>query len=110
MIGAVLDNHVFETLIGKYMPILSDHFKKCEIQISVAALPWFLSMYVNTFPLAFSLRVMDCFFLEGPKVLFQIGYVFFGHFVTLWKLYTHLHILQLGNPKNERRRSSEMPR
>ncbi|KAJ3127151.1 hypothetical protein HK098_006699 [Nowakowskiella sp. JEL0407] len=73
MVGAVVDNHVFETLVAKYMPILSDHFKKNEIQLSVACLPWFLSLYINSLPLPFSLRIIDCFFMEGPKVLFQVG-------------------------------------
>ncbi|KAJ3281820.1 hypothetical protein HK104_011257, partial [Borealophlyctis nickersoniae] len=73
MVGAVVDNHVFETLVVKYMPILAEHFKKNEIQLSVACLPWFLSLYINSLPLPYALRVLDCFFMEGPKVLFQIG-------------------------------------
>ncbi|RKO87204.1 rab-GTPase-TBC domain-containing protein, partial [Blyttiomyces helicus] len=73
MVGAVVDNHVFETLVGKYMPMVSDQFKKHEIQLSVACLPWFLSLFVNTLPLPYALRILDCFFMEGPKILFQIG-------------------------------------
>ncbi|KAI8930220.1 rab-GTPase-TBC domain-containing protein [Entophlyctis helioformis] len=73
MVGAVIDNHVFETLVGKFMPILGNHFKKYEIQLSVACLPWFLSLYINSLPLPYGLRIMDCFFMEGAKVLFQVG-------------------------------------
>ncbi|TPX48227.1 hypothetical protein SeMB42_g03081 [Synchytrium endobioticum] len=73
MVGAVVDNQVFETMVSKYMPILSDRFKKHDIQLSAASLPWFLSLYINSLPLPFALRVLDCFFLEGPKVLFQVG-------------------------------------
>ncbi|KAJ3052498.1 hypothetical protein HK097_006137, partial [Rhizophlyctis rosea] len=73
MFGAVIDNHVFDHLVGKYMPILAEHFKKHEIQLSVACLPWFLSLYINSLPLQFAVRILDCFFMEGPKVLFQIG-------------------------------------
>jgi hypothetical protein len=69
MVGAVIDHRVFESMLEKYMPLLTDHFKKNEIQTSVACLPWFLSLYVNALPLPFALRVMDCFFLEGPKVI-----------------------------------------
>jgi hypothetical protein len=76
MVGAVIDNHVFEHLVHKYMPQIGEHLKKYDIQLSVACLPWFLSLYINAFPLNYALRVMDCFFLEGPKVLFQIGYTF----------------------------------
>ncbi|KNC97733.1 uncharacterized protein SPPG_06734 [Spizellomyces punctatus DAOM BR117] len=73
MVGAVIDNHVFETLVAKYMPIMAEHFKKNEIQLSVACLPWFLSLYINSLPLPYALRIIDCFFMEGPKVFFQIG-------------------------------------
>ncbi|KAJ3188163.1 hypothetical protein HDU85_005313 [Gaertneriomyces sp. JEL0708] len=73
MVGAVVDNHVFDTLVAKHMPIMAEHFKKREIQLSVACLPWFLSLYINSFPLPYALRIIDCFFMEGPKVLFQIG-------------------------------------
>ena len=55
------------------MPILFDHLVKCDIQLSVVSLPWFLSLYINSMPLIFAFRVLDVFFLEGPKVLFQIG-------------------------------------
>jgi hypothetical protein len=68
MLGAVVDNHVFECLVVKFMPILAEHFKKYEIQLSVACLPWFLSLYINSLPLPFALRIIDCFFMEGPKV------------------------------------------
>jgi len=73
MVGAVVDNNVFETLVGMKMPILDTHFKKHEILLSVAVLPWFLSLYINSVPLPYALRIIDCFFLEGPKILFQIG-------------------------------------
>ncbi|KAK3045044.1 hypothetical protein LTS18_014707, partial [Coniosporium uncinatum] len=55
------------------MPILWDHLVKSDVQLSVVSLPWFLSLYINSMPLVFAFRVLDCFFLEGPKVLFQIG-------------------------------------
>ncbi|KAF2714484.1 GTPase-activating protein-like protein GYP2 [Pleomassaria siparia CBS 279.74] len=73
MYGTLLDQRVFESLVEKTMPILFDHLVKCDIQLSVVSLPWFLSLYINSMPLIFAFRVLDVFFLEGPKVLFQIG-------------------------------------
>lgn len=73
MYGTLLDQRVFEGLVERTMPILWEHFTKCDIQLSVISLPWFLSMYINSMPLIFSFRIVDCFFLEGPKVLFQVG-------------------------------------
>jgi hypothetical protein len=73
MYGTLLDQRVFESLVEKTMPILWEHIQKSDIQLSVASLPWFLSLYINSMPLIFAFRVLDVFFLEGPKVLFQIG-------------------------------------
>lgn len=73
MYGTLLDQKVFESLVERTMPILWEHLVKSDVQLSVVSLPWFLSLYVNSMPLIFAFRVLDVFFVEGPKVLFQIG-------------------------------------
>ena len=73
MYGTLLDQRVFESLVEKTMPILWEHLQKNDVQLSVVSLPWFLSLYINSMPLIFAFRVLDVFFLEGPKVLFQVG-------------------------------------
>ncbi|KAI9657405.1 MAG: hypothetical protein M1821_003087 [Bathelium mastoideum] len=73
MYGTLLDQRVFESLVEKTMPILWEHLVKSDVQLSVVSLPWFLSLYINSMPLIFAFRVLDMFFLEGPKVLFQVG-------------------------------------
>lgn len=73
MYGTLLDQKVFEGLVEKTMPVLWEHLVKSDVNLSVVSLPWFLSLYVNSMPLVFAFRVLDVFFLEGPKVLFQVG-------------------------------------
>ncbi|KAJ5221954.1 uncharacterized protein N7469_010841 [Penicillium citrinum] len=73
MYGTLLDQKVFESLVEKTMPVLWEHLTKTDVQLSVVSLPWFLSLYINSMPLVFAFRVLDVFFLEGPKVLFQVG-------------------------------------
>lgn len=73
MYGALLDQIIFEQLVEKTMPILSNHFKKTGVELSVACLPWFLSLFINSMPLEFAVRVLDILFMEGPRILFQIG-------------------------------------
>lgn len=29
--------------------------------------------YINSMPMVFAFRIVDCFFCMGPKVLFQVG-------------------------------------
>lgn len=73
MYGTLLDQKVFEALVKKTMPILWDHLCKNDVQLSVVSLPWFLSLFINSMPLVFAFRIMDVFFLEGPKTLFQVA-------------------------------------
>ncbi|KAK3112146.1 GTPase activating protein (GAP), partial [Teratosphaeriaceae sp. CCFEE 6253] len=73
MYGTLLDQRVFESLVERTMPVLWSHLQRHDVQLSVVSLPWFLSLYINSMPLIFAFRVLDVFFLEGPKVLFQIG-------------------------------------
>ncbi|KAF9482599.1 TBC-domain-containing protein [Pholiota conissans] len=75
MHGTLLDQRVFESLVQKYLPIIHDHFQAVDVQLSVASLPWFLSLYINSMPMVFAFRIVDCFLCMGPKVLFQVGCV-----------------------------------
>ncbi|GAA5922571.1 uncharacterized protein JCM15063_003347 [Sporobolomyces koalae] len=73
MYGTVLDQRVFEHLVQRCLPTIHEHFVRADIQLSVASLPWFLSLYISSMPMVFAFRIIDCFFLIGPKVLFQVG-------------------------------------
>ncbi|KAG8689365.1 hypothetical protein FRC11_002935 [Ceratobasidium sp. 423] len=55
------------------LPMIHERFIAVDVQLSVASLPWFLSLYINSMPLIFAFRIVDCFFAMGPKVLFQVG-------------------------------------
>ncbi|KAG2237622.1 hypothetical protein INT48_004525 [Thamnidium elegans] len=65
MYGALLDQIIFEHLLEKTMPKLHAHFKETDIQLSVACLPWFLSLYINSMPLLFAFRVLDYELLQA---------------------------------------------
>ncbi|KAG8706436.1 hypothetical protein FRC08_001075, partial [Ceratobasidium sp. 394] len=73
MWGTLLDQRVFESLVHRCLPIIHERFLAVDVQLSVASLPWFLSLYINSMPLIFAFRIVDCFFAMGPKVLFQVG-------------------------------------
>uniref|UniRef100_A0A060SYI6 ARAD1A12650p n=1 Tax=Blastobotrys adeninivorans TaxID=409370 RepID=A0A060SYI6_BLAAD len=73
MYGTLLDQKVLESLVEKTMPILWEHLSKHDIQLSVVSLPWFLSIFINSMPLIFAFRIMDVFFMEGSKTLFQVA-------------------------------------
>ena len=73
--------------------MIHEHFVEVDVQLSVASLPWFMSLFISSMPMVFAFRlvfpilkcpsvvlmcsrpcrIVDCFFLMGPKVLFQVG-------------------------------------
>lgn len=73
MYGTLLDQKVYESLVQKTMPILWEHISQNDIQLSVVSLPWFLSLFLSSMPLVFAFRIVDIFFLNGPKTLFQVA-------------------------------------
>ena len=116
MYGTLLDQKVFESLVERTMPILWEHLLKYDVQLSVVSLPWFLSLYINSMPLVFAFRVLDLFFLEGPKVLFQIGLAILringeelldvtddGNFISVLKNY-FLTLDQSAHPTSENKK------
>jgi len=42
----MLDQRVFESLVQRCLPIIHEHFRLVDVQLSVASLPWFLSLSV----------------------------------------------------------------
>lgn len=113
MYGTLLDQKVFESLVERTMPILWEHLVKSDVQLSVVSLPWFLSLYINSMPLVFAFRVLDVFFVEGPKVLFQVGLAILringeelldaaddGAFISVLKTY-FARLDQSAHPKSE---------
>lgn len=44
MHGTLLDQRVFEALVQRCLPMIHDHFEEVDVQLSVASLPWFLSL------------------------------------------------------------------
>jgi hypothetical protein len=44
MHGTLLDQRVFESLVQRCLPLIYDHFQEVDVQLSVASLPWFLSL------------------------------------------------------------------
>lgn len=73
MYGTLLDQRVFEAFVEDRMPVLNDYIVEHDIQLSVVSLPWFLSLFYTSMPLEYAVRIMDIFFMNGPKTLFQVA-------------------------------------
>lgn len=73
MYGTLLDQKVFESFVEEKLPVLWDYIVKHDIQLSIVSLPWFLSLFYTSIPLEYAIRIMDLFFMNGAKALFQVA-------------------------------------
>ncbi|XP_072470787.1 TBC1 domain family member 8 isoform X3 [Notamacropus eugenii] len=72
VIGAQVDQSVFEELIRERLPELAEHMKDLSTLASIS-LSWFLTLFLSIMPLESAVNVVDCFFYDGIKAIFQLG-------------------------------------
>ncbi|XP_069844644.1 TBC1 domain family member 8 isoform X2 [Dipodomys merriami] len=72
VIGAQVDQSVFEELIKEHLPELAEHMTDLSALASVS-LSWFLTLFLSIMPLESAVNVVDCFFYDGIKAIFQLG-------------------------------------
>ncbi|KFP90585.1 TBC1 domain family member 8, partial [Apaloderma vittatum] len=72
VIGAQVDQSVFEELIKEQLPELAEHMKDLTTLASIS-LSWFLTLFLSIMPLESAVNVVDCFFYDGIKAIFQLG-------------------------------------
>ncbi|CAF0783145.1 unnamed protein product [Didymodactylos carnosus] len=74
VVGALIDQGVFTDYCKEYLPDLYEKLKTLGIA-SCISLSWFLTLFVCVLPFDSAIYVMDIFFFDGIKVLFQIALV-----------------------------------
>nr|XP_033805315.1 TBC1 domain family member 8 isoform X2 [Geotrypetes seraphini] len=72
VIGAQVDQSVFEELIKERLPELAEHISDLSTLASIS-LSWFLTLFLSIMPLECAVNVVDCFFYDGIKAIFQVG-------------------------------------
>ncbi|XP_024854559.1 TBC1 domain family member 8 isoform X3 [Bos taurus] len=72
VIGAQVDQSVFEELIKEQLPELAEHMHDLSALASIS-LSWFLTLFLSIMPLESAVNVVDCFFYDGIKAIFQLG-------------------------------------
>ncbi|XP_059050119.1 TBC1 domain family member 9 [Achroia grisella] len=71
VIGALVDQGVLEELAKKHLPEL--HAKLDELGVmKMISLSWFLTLFISVMSYECAVNVMDCFFYDGAKVIFQV--------------------------------------
>ncbi|KAG0240330.1 TBC1 domain member 9B [Actinomortierella wolfii] len=74
LVGVLVDQKVFDSLVSTTLPTLASHLKDAlGMDLATLTVPWFVCLYLSTIPYPLSARVLDCFFFEGPQFLFMLG-------------------------------------
>uniref|UniRef100_H3CBI3 TBC1 domain family member 9B n=1 Tax=Tetraodon nigroviridis TaxID=99883 RepID=H3CBI3_TETNG len=72
VVGALVDQGVFEDLTRAFLPLLYEHMQALGV-ISTISLSWFLTLFLSVMPFDSAVVLVDCFFYEGIKVIFQVA-------------------------------------
>ena len=72
VVGALVDQGVMDHLVLTHLPDL--HAKISDLgMLHLISLSWFLTLFLSVMPYHTAVYVMDCFFYEGAKVIFQLA-------------------------------------
>ncbi|KAF7493030.1 TBC1 domain family member 9 [Sarcoptes scabiei] len=72
VIGALVDQGVLEELVKEHLPELYNKLLPLGI-LSMISLSWFLTIFLSIMPFESAINIVDYFFYDGAKVVFQIA-------------------------------------
>ncbi|EFA78179.1 RabGAP/TBC domain-containing protein [Heterostelium album PN500] len=78
MLGAQIDQQVFNDLLCDMFPDLMNHFKRIGVVIQILTIEWFLCLFSTILPVQFALIIWDNLFVRGnnaKQILNTIRYV-----------------------------------
>ncbi|KAK5576096.1 hypothetical protein RB653_007234 [Dictyostelium firmibasis] len=73
MIGSIVDQNIFIELCQEYLPEVFKHLERIGLPVQILSTPWFICLFISYIPYPVATRVIDCLFLDGTTVLFQVG-------------------------------------
>ena len=69
--------YIFLKLLEKFVPKVYNKLREKEVMPTMYASQWFFTLFSNTFPFDVIVRIFDCFFLEGEKIIYRIALAVF---------------------------------
>lgn len=64
--------YILLKLIDKFMPKVNKKLKEAKINPTMYASQWFFTCFTNTLPFDITVRIFDCFLLEGEKIIYRV--------------------------------------
>lgn len=74
MTGLSVDQRVLEALVARKMPRVAQRLQELHVPLSVVATRWHMCIFINSLPTETTMRVWDCFLLEGAQVLLLVSF------------------------------------
>ncbi|XP_060719682.1 TBC1 domain family member 8B isoform X3 [Tachysurus vachellii] len=78
IIGALVDQAVFEEMMRDHLSQLTDHMTELSF-LSSLSLSWFLTLFISVLPIESSVSVLDCFFHDGIRFILQLALTVIHH-------------------------------
>ncbi|XP_076819069.1 TBC1 domain family member 9-like [Clavelina lepadiformis] len=72
VVGALVDQGVFDDLTKIYLPRIHEKLESLGV-VRTVTLSWFLTLFLCSMPFDSAVRVVDAFFFDGARVVFQIA-------------------------------------
>ncbi|XP_066998326.2 TBC1 domain family member 9 isoform X2 [Anabrus simplex] len=72
VVGALVDQSVLNELISEHLPNLHARLEELGM-IKMISLSWFLTIFLSVMPYESAVNIIDCFFYDGAKVIFQVA-------------------------------------
>ncbi|XP_067141731.1 TBC1 domain family member 1-like isoform X2 [Centruroides vittatus] len=75
MVALQIQMYQLSRLVHDHQRDIYNHFEKYDINPTLYAAPWFLTLYASQFPLGFVARLFDLIFLQGVEAVFKVALV-----------------------------------